>query len=121
MTEQPLVQNVPAAPAAYPGATGAKVLGVIAVCNCWFSIVPVFGWALFVVSLVTGAVALARGRRGAAAVAREPGRYSASSAQRLRTARTTGLVAVIVSALFFVISLLVLAAGDGLGEIANSF
>jgi len=112
--------NTTALPA-IPGSTGAKVLGIIAIIHCWFSIVPVFGWVLFIPSLVMGAVALSRGRRLAAEFARQPGKYSEKSAKSLKTARTTGLVAVIVCAVFFLISLVVLASGDALGDIVNGF
>jgi hypothetical protein len=76
---------------------------------------------LFIPSLVMGAVALSRGRRLAAEFARQPGKYSEQSAKKLKTARTTGLIAVIVCSVFFLISLIVLASGDALGDIVNGF
>ena len=119
--EDPIVRPAPAGLKPFPGSAGAKALGIIAVFHCWFSIVPLFGWVLFVPSLIMGAVALSRGRRLDAELRRHPGEYAESSAKFLKTARTTGMIAVIVCAVFFAISVLLLASGNMLGEIVNGF
>jgi hypothetical protein len=105
--------NAPVSPAPkrglYPKTIGSLIMGIIAVCLCWFSIIPIVGLIFFIPSFILGLVAFLRAKKGYKEVTGNPEAYAKASEGLLKGAKITGLISVIAAPAMLVIGFIWLA------------
>ncbi len=115
-TYNPNPSHVPPQPGAvrvmYPGSIGAMIMGIIAVCFCWFSFIPLVGLIFFIPSIILAIVAFSRGRKYTAAIAAAPDGYTPASSAFLKVAKITGLISIIAGPVMLLLGFVILAAEE---------
>lgn len=115
-TYNPNPSHIPPQPGSerkmYPGSVGAMIMGIFAVCFCWFSAIPLVGFIFFIPSLILGIVAMKRGRKGGAAVTQQPEVYTPVSKVFLTVGKITGLISTIAAPIMLILGLLILASEE---------
>jgi hypothetical protein len=96
----------------YPGSVGAMIMGIIAVCFCWFSVIPLAGFIFFIPSLILGIVAMKRGGKFGKVVNQQPEAYTPVSKVFLTVAKITGLISTIAAPIMLLLGLLILASEE---------
>ena len=106
--------NAPVPPAPkrglYPKTIGSLIMGIIAVCLCWFSVIPIAGLFFFIPSFILGLVAFLRAKKGFSEVSSNPEAYAKASEGLLKGAKITGLISVIAAPVMLLIGFIWLAA-----------
>jgi sterol desaturase/sphingolipid hydroxylase (fatty acid hydroxylase superfamily) len=92
----------------YPRSIGGMIMGIIALILCWFAFIPIAGIVFFIAALLLAILAFTRGVKGMKAITAEPEKYKPISRNFLRTAKVTGLIAMIATPIMFLLSILIM-------------
>lgn len=96
-----------------PGAIMYMVFGIVGVILWIYFFIPVAGIILTIVSLVFAILAFIKSKKMKAELAANPNLYKKASATFVKVAGITGLIGLILSAVFFVVSIIMTIALAG--------
>lgn len=89
-----------------PGAILWMIFGILSCIFCWYGFIPVAGIILSVMALVFGILAFIKGKKMKKEYDANPDKYKKASLGLIKTASITGLIGLILSCIFFVISII---------------
>jgi hypothetical protein len=103
----PPAPGTPSTQIVFPGSIMWMIFGIVSVILCWYGFIPYAGPFLAIVALVFGVLAMKKGKKMQAEYDANPDMYKKASKAFIKVASITGLIGLIVAAIFFVIGIVV--------------
>jgi hypothetical protein len=106
----PQAPVIPPTPAAnqimMPGVILWMVFGILSCIFCWYGFIPIAGIILAAMSLVFAILAFTKGKKMQKEYDANPEKYKKASASLIKVAKITGLIGLILSCIFVVVSVI---------------